>query len=121
MNYEHIIWPADARNLTTLTIHDMIKRKTEEREKLLRVLGYYFPKLEDIRCSYEGGNGCMRRYRLAGGQLKWWYTGEVFKTLPDEPTAEQWFNRPGVSGDGAPRIKPPLSLRERMLAMQIQN
>jgi hypothetical protein len=65
-----IIWPADARNLTTLTIHDMHKRTACEREKLLKVLGFYFPKLEDIRCSYERENGCMRRYRISNGELQ---------------------------------------------------
>lgn len=88
---DQIFWPADGRNLTTLTIHDMRKRPAYERESLLRVMRFYFPKLEDLRCSYYGDLGCMRRYRIAGNELKWWYTGEVFKQLPEEPTQEEWF------------------------------
>lgn len=95
-----ILWPADARNLTTLTIHDMHRRTAEERERLLKVLGFYFPKLKDVRCSYEGDNGCSRRYRISNGELKWWYTGEVFKKLPEELTAEEWFGVKHGTSDG---------------------
>jgi hypothetical protein len=87
-----IFWPDDARNLTTITIHDMNRRKAEEREKLLQILRFYFPKLADVRCSYTGDNPCMRRYRITNdGQLKWWYSGQPFKTLPEELTADEWF------------------------------
>jgi hypothetical protein len=109
-----IIWPADARSLTTLTIHDVHKRTAGERERLLTALGFYFPKLEDIRCSYDRENGCMRRYRISNGKLKWWYTGETFKTLPEEPTVEQWFGTLGGMSNDVTQLMSSLSMSEGM-------
>ena len=89
-----ILWPADACNLTTITIKEVNKRKAEEREKLLKVLTFYFPQLGDVRCGYTGDGSCMRRYRISDdAKLMWWYSGEFFKKLPGELTADAWFGR----------------------------
>ena len=131
-----IVWPADARNLTTLTIHYMDMRTADEREALLKILGFYFPKLEDVRCTYDVEydsipssrpptiSGCMRRYRISNGELKWWYTGDTFKKLPDEPTREQWFGDAlSVGDDDVPELEliSSLSLGESVLGDQVQD
>ena len=87
-----ILWPADACNLTTITIKEMNKDTAGEREKLLKVLTFYFPQLVDVRCGYTGDGSCMRRYRISDdAKLMWWYSGEFFKKLPGELTADVWF------------------------------
>ena len=89
-----ILWPADACNLTTITIKEMNKDTAGEREKLLKVLTFYFPQLVDVRCGYTGDGSCMRRYRISDdAKLMWWYSGEFFKKLPGELTADAWFGR----------------------------
>ena len=85
--WRRIIWPKDGRYLTTLTINDM----RPGCEKLIKVLMYYFPKLEDVRCVHYHATEYTERYRLVDGELKYWYTGELYKILPAEPTWEQWF------------------------------
>lgn len=86
--YDSLLWPLEGRNLTTFTIVDMKEYVAAARNRLVKQILHCFPNLVDVRCEYNRPHPCTSRYRIVDGQsLVWWYSGELFTTLPNEETS----------------------------------